>query len=510
MFLVRLKLDDCKARTGTQVSAQLMNQLNRLNVIHTNKEWQTLINSYVHSTLASNYMPILALDKMARKWCDKTTSRTIKRVFDWPMNASDKVTRLITNTHCNTETIINRALWIKAAKPNGSGYTLIRDLMALNGDINLLRERLNQTNNIIPVQQGHTIPIPNLSLAEHIRRYPNPRLRLDINETPFNSIGELCNARGPVWIAFESSRAAMVAEMLFEQTMTIRTSRHRESPSAFINLMSAIWELANTWTSTRTLSFKQGSSLLAALANKSNRNWRVIQLREKLADGKWFVCVHSATLDTEAKAQMLTYRRQLTEEQQHSRLAVKWVAWPDSTIYEAIYNARIAFENKCGELARLNQSALIRDLVATTTQETWAKLNPSWISGKTMLMLSGLITANGTLRKGDLNGGDTPPGCDQACVIRHEQSGQPWNRHTTLHRAYSCHRFKDIRTEIVILVNRALNDQVMKRSDGATRAKFSLRRPWTRPKAIEITLEDPRLAQTLLRLLTAAAMNQPS
>lgn len=501
---LRLNLDDCKARIGTQVSAQLLNQLNRLNIIHTNKEWQTLINSYVHSTLASNYMPILAMDKTARLWCDKTTSRTIKRIFDWPMNASDKVTRLITNTHCNTETIISRALETKSARPNNSGYKLIRDLMALNGDINMLRRQLNESS-LNLAQQERTNSIPSLSLDEHIRRYPNPTLRLDIDETPFESIEELCDNKGPAWIAIESSRVAMIAETLFRQTMTIKMVRHRESPSAFINLVSAIWELTNTRTSTRTIAFKQGSSLLAALNNRSNRNWRVIQLREKLANNKWSACVYSKALSKEAKTQILAHTRQLTEEQQ-DRQAVEWAEWPDTNIYEAIYSARISFERECTKLAEINRSTFIRDL-AVTTHETWAKLNPSWISGKTMLMLSGLITVNGSLRKGDLNGGDTPPGCDQACIINHEHTSLPWNKHTTLHRAYSCHRFKDVRVKIAILVNRALNDQIIKRSEGATRAGYSLRRPWTKPKAIEITLEDPRLAQTLLRLLTAAAMD---
>lgn len=68
----------------------------QLGFINTATQWRILINSLITSKLVESNMPILAIDKRAKSLIDTTYIKTLKSIFGWPTNVSNKLIRLIT------------------------------------------------------------------------------------------------------------------------------------------------------------------------------------------------------------------------------------------------------------------------------------------------------------------------------------------------------------------------------------------------------------------------------
>lgn len=516
---LRLDLNDCKHRINSKNTMKILNTLHRLNVIHTSKEWYTLINGLLISTTALNYTPLMAVDRRAREWCDKIITRTLKKIFDWPSNASDKATRLLTNINCNTESLVSKAIETQMAKPNGESYRLIYELMKQGGNVEALK------------RQNIPTSVEQLSLKGHIRRHYNPELaaKLRIDPKPYKLMADLFQAKGPVWVIIESDLAAMAAEVIHLEVLSIHTRRHSELPRAYYNMLGIVWELANhPKAENKTIALKESCSLVAAIHNMNNKDWRIIILREKLAAKDWSICLYNDGYDMEVKRQILDHK----ERHGFRTHKFKWTSWPDTSEPEAASRVRSNYTSEIKRLTANNYTSIIRmltngELTRWPCLGNGGNLNPSWISGKMTLMLSGIVLAGGRLRKGDLAAGETPHDCEEAVCSRRTNIATPetdatsrdrmktptettWlNEHTTLHRAFHCKRgkFADPRRELRIVINRALSEEVTRRTDRKHFAPYSLREPWLSPMAIAYTLANPRTVQTLLRLLTEVALN---
>lgn len=69
---LKLNLDDYRNKLNLRDSASMLNLIKRHNIVKNSSDWRILIDSYITNTLIINNMPLLAIDKTARAWCDKT------------------------------------------------------------------------------------------------------------------------------------------------------------------------------------------------------------------------------------------------------------------------------------------------------------------------------------------------------------------------------------------------------------------------------------------------------
>ena len=502
---LRLNLNTCEHKLSLQPSAQLLNSLHRLQVVRSADEWRILLTSYLTSILVDNNAPLLALDHKARDWCDKTTCRAIKKIFDWPSNVSNKVTRLLTGMHANARALTTKMLTIKAAKPNGLGHQFLLHTLQLNGNVHELKtaadaEQLDYES-IANYLDYRIIWCPNLSA--HVRRYHNPTANSLTRITEYSDREEMSAAIGPTWVAIEGGKFAIMAEIYHTQVLQVITGRHTECAIGYFNLMGIVMSAAtDEHITNRNIAFLSANSLIQALSNMTNHDWRVISLRETLNRQGWTVCTLSrdafnATLGIVFKANSQDLRVQAE---------LSWLKWPSTEDYGTTNQAKHALNSSIKTLALDNRPRLVQLLSGNNTK-VWAKLNPSWISGKTALMLSGMVTHAGKLLKGDLEAGVTPVGCTTAaCARTTNHAPEPHtNQHATLHRAFHCPRFIEARREIRRVMNLALQEESV-RAEVPEDRQLSLLAPWKHEGALASTIGNLRMAQSLLRLLTKVAM----
>lgn len=494
---LRLDLDSSQKKLSLKGAANFLNTVKRFNVVHSPSDWRILLNSYLVSTMVTNNLPVLAIDKDARKWCDKLMERALKHIFDWPSNSSNKVSRLISGMHANTEALTAKAMQINSARPNSEGYKLLHLLMSNNGDIDQLKS-LNSSN------LDELTRINKVSISAHGRRYHNPQLNSLSKLMEYEDWDQLCRSSGPCWLAIEGGKMAMAAELLNDSTLQIIHGRHTEFATSYFNLMGTISNMASDSSiSNRNLAFPPTSSLLQALRNMANRDSRVIELREKLALNKWRICLINKAAYLQIKAKL---KLEATVSPHNTPL--KWLSWPPTDDYSAINLAKRNFVTTCQQLASEHNTSITRLLVRHNELGTWLDhLNPSWTSGKTTLMLSGLISCHGNLCKGTLADLETPKGCTEDTCARTTLDQPLTNQHTTLHRAFHCHKFKDNRKELRKIINWAIIEELRQRKGHRGDAKCSFLEPWRYSGVIEITLANKRFAQTLVRILTDVAMS---
>lgn len=505
---LRIDLDNTDKKLSLKDSAQLLNRIKRLNIVHTIKDWQTLIDSYLTSTIITNNIPILAIDNRARAWCDITMTRAIKKVFDWPSNSSNKIARLITNTHANTESLVMKSLTIRAAKANGEGYRLLLDLAQLNGNISALKRLADECTDPETLRYlDHTHNIWPIRLTAHLRRYHDPGANTITDAPRYSSVITMCMHKGPTWIVIEGGKTAVAAEVLDCNILQAKSARHCEFAVGYFNLMGLLWNMASDDNvSNRSLAMPESSSTLMALQNMSNRDWRVISLREKLHFKGWRICILTKDAHTDAARFISgTLKSQQSAGEKVHPHNMSWATWPLTHDYEAANIARYNFNRQVKALAANNNSKLTRLLTGTDT-ELWLQLNPAHIDGRTMLTLSGMVSIKGTLERGDLGPEETPKGCTDNCNRRTEERQVASNSHTTLHRLFHCPRFAKQRAELRKSFNHAIAEEYRRRS-GNQDMDISLYAPWKHERATHITLGNRRFAQVLLRIMQSVAMN---
>lgn len=520
--LLRLNLDDCKSKISSKDNIQLLNQLQRYRIIRQAKEWNIILDSYLTSVLIMNNLPMLAVDPGARKWCDKTMARSIKKIFDWPVNVSNKAARRVANMDATCEAYVTQTLTTKSTHPNGNGYKLLQAYMQCKGSINALRNRADKSQ--ASDETTRHLDYQNiwaLNTSEHIRRQHNPAMNQVTTAEMFDNIKQLSEKRGPLWLAFEGGKVATAVELLHADILQYRIGRQNEFAVGYFNLMGLLWKLADSQnTYTRTLVLSEANSALAALANMTNSDWRVILLREKLHQNGWHICTLSKDTFREVKDTVMLRLSQLHDMEDDTphfhqpdlrlRAQVEWLTWPPTLDREESNNAKRAFKAMTDHLKAENNTSFMRLLTNGNTEDEWADLNPGWINGRVMLMLTGMVSAKGALVRGELLPGETPKGCDPAGCARpttNEEAQSPVNAHTTLHRAFNCHKYRGVRSEIRQTINKALAEEYLRRTGQRIDMPFSLMSPWLYGRSITITLQNKRFAQTLLRLLTQVAMS---
>lgn len=287
--------------------------------------------------------------------------------------------------------------------------------------------------------------------------------------------------------------------------------RHVNYPIGHFNMIGLIYSMANnTEVPTRTVVFDSYNSVYTALRNGSNHDWRTNELRNKLNDYGWLVTSIEQQEFSRLKAMLIErgrIHRRSGDVSEYDRFRIRTenvtkvsFEWPPTSDYQAIHSIRLRAESERETERTGNSSRLTRKL--SRDYSCLRTLPPSWIGGKTILMLSGLVVSrDGTLIKGSVELDQIPSGCVDICRYRNSNTiNDRWNCETTLHRAFICPRYRGERCLIRRAINQALGEEGTE--------SWSSWKPWNKEGAVETTLRNKRLSQTLLRLLTRVAFRQ--
>lgn len=297
-----MQVDRTTIKMKLNLAAKRLHNIRTAIIVHIAKEWHVLIDSIFKSQLAKNYWPLLMHDRGSRTLLDKQAPKYLKVIFNWSRNIPDKLVRLVTRFEKTTTTLRHIATLGLASEHKATFEAMVR----------LLEESENNSIKSIAKmkrQQQHRILIPDhsiLSLREQLdrnRRYANPVHCLKISNTLNNydtanisaqidsldQIGELGN-QGPIWHLVEQNKATMAIEMLSSDKLQALAAKHTSYAISYFNTLSLMLKITtNRGIMNRKLILKSTSSILQALNNLRNNDWRVIQLREAISNNGWKV-----------------------------------------------------------------------------------------------------------------------------------------------------------------------------------------------------------------------------
>lgn len=501
----RLQLDTKNATHNGRLRDRtlLMAKLKRLDITNSATEWRSLTTSYIDSIIINNNLPVLGIDPRARKWADKQTIRALKRIYEWPYSTSNKLVKLVTGTpsaHARTYKLIAT----KAAQYESTGgYTLLKEALRM-GSIGKLKNS--------PII-AHIKQISNIDTAPGLRRHHNPTI-------PMNLTGRIDGksaTRGPYWILIAGDRQASACEIINGKISQIINGRHAHYNIAYFNAMATLWNLAlNSNISSRVIALTESNSLYMAMTNLSSSDWRIIQLREELTQERWRIATvsneHYTNIKTELNKILKSAAQIDTGPEGYAKAdnidlhqqALRVMSHEEPNVNDYINISDIGKRAKTASIMEQMSSHTTITAALARNFKVWQQIPPSWLSAKSMLMLTGMIKdQTGLLRMGKLNTGDLPHGCDSSCKVAEPHN--KWNQHTTLHRAFLCHRFKRERA----VLRRTINEGgAHKHNNDKGKTSRSIFRPWDHAAIMDKARANLYTAQRIIRTMSTIAMRE--
>lgn len=504
-------------------SIKKLHSLNKLGYIKTAKEWNILIESYIKSRLVLNCWPVLLIDDKSCKWTDDMMIKALRLIFGWPSNTSTKLIQLITS-NLDSKTVVKRLATQRTFTELGGIYDFLihisssgrlRQLMQLERS-----ERLARANEFLI-----------LNLETDIRRqrkHPDPTKTIRINHVA--RIESEINNTGPTWVILEKNAGSMMAEIsLDNQVTSLRIGKHREYPISYFNTFCTLLKASTDRLITyRCLTLNDTNSLLGAIENPFNKDWRVIQLRERMFDNGWrinkvsqsegakFISCLAAKYngigtnnvtgtianDLSLWLKGMTDRSdiELTPYQPVARLSTQIESFEEPYLLD--YKRR----NFVNKWAPVEDQTMFQRLHTRITRilcsrvSVWQGMNPSWINGTKMLALSGLYTnSRGQLEHAARNPSETCNLCEDLAddgTRRYATTGpsgiprESICQNVILHRAFMCRAKIDLQEQFLTQIR----PQVI--TDNATR---------TGREFIEQILSDHKVSQRFLTYLVKCA-----
>lgn len=231
----------------------------------------------------------------------------------------------------------------------------------------------------------------------------------------------------------------------------MRVIQHKQWSIAYFNHMAAIWDITirhNFKGNNTNWVTNNNNSLLKALLNMNNKDWRIIQIRETMHRRDWKILtleeeeyrtvsqsVIQQCLDrlktqfmpnSTAPQQPNNTCTHPTDTQQIDRISANSTTKPNIDDYIQLSNT----SKETKELKYLdnenNKTQMIKELTLTLNQEII--LPPNWITGPTMMAISDL-TNNNPSRTMERNNNNNP------CT---HHTSSPLFLNSTLHTALEC------------------------------------------------------------------------
>lgn len=452
-----LKLDIESIDKHEKLKANILKleRANSLGIINKKYEWDIVINSLIRSITVSNNYPVLAIDPKARKQVTERNMKIYRQIFDWPQNISQKAIKTIMNEQ-TIDTQIERLIYKKIYKEEGEGYRFIQDIL---------------NNNVTP-------NTPTSYTAKIRRRIPDPEIKLEILKLKEGTVPER------TWYIRENKKTTQLVTL--DQTLNItniETYYHKQYNIAYFNSLATIYNIIKkeeqkdmttdhtTERREKTILISEHNSIIQALENFKNNDARIIQLREMLYENDWKI----ALTDRKFMETLNDKIHQKLENNQHKQ-AIKQLDKPNIDDYKYRNQRRKEIEekehiNKTTELTRFCNSI-------HPSYNIWAKLNPTWLSGKRMLLISGMVQdKHGKLAHFKQY--------EEKCKCLHRSTSN-WILHKAMECPENTHTDMDIRETTMINEYKKATDKY---------------------KFIEDTLTDHHKQQTLLRTLCKTAFN---
>lgn len=285
----KLKLHRDSTRKKIDDATNRLFDIKAANIVHTREEWLILIETILLSHININNWTILTADFMSRKTLNRETTRAMKMIFDWPPNTSNRCIRLIMNTPKLKWTLTKmtkNGIRTNAKRMQNTYIALHKALEKSSLIKHNTRDRI--AKRFKPIEIEHTIK-PLEPVSEMPRRYFNPKLilprklqRIDINDQ------KDMNNKGPMWLMLEQECHSMAVLIQGYNINHIETGYNRTYTISYFNTLSLIWKLVhNEETQHKKIALPYNNAILMALKNNTNRDWRIITLREKMIINKW-------------------------------------------------------------------------------------------------------------------------------------------------------------------------------------------------------------------------------
>jgi len=482
----RMRIDNKDEKLRNQINKQIIKlaQLNQTGLFKTYNEWKVLLDSYLFSTTVMNNLPILAIDEKGRKWMDKIHIKSMKLIFNWPNNISEKLTRLITGT-LMTETLVRHMIRRKTGFEQLEMYNKLAEIMYASDQT---REETTQTSDT---------ELTNTRMER--RKFTNPELTLnkDIHMPDEQA------QQHPTWHIIEGKSDSWMVEWFNGTALQMRAARNMKYPICHFNTLTLIWHnVEDDRITNRHLTMSESNTLYQAMKNNKNHDWRIILTREKLIKSGWTIKAitheHNAQITRDIgtsitvinqqqqqsggnnieQSEEATFWTNTTNQTNATKTTIQKLYTPDTSDYR-IRGIRRRAQHVERSMEWDDSQTFISKTLNKHTEYWQSKTSPNLISSATMIMLTGLYNSKTTnkLERGTLAADQTPEGCnDRSCTgpIRHgststlllqamtsltTSSGRDnehfWGmnmNHITLHRALECPNYSQERDEIDTII----------------------------------------------------------
>lgn len=476
---------------------------NRLGLARSHKDWQILTESYIKSRLIINSWPILLLDERAQKWADEEFIKALKVIYEWPNNISEKLIRLVTkNMKCG---IVLERMATQKVTTNEMGpiYDYLITL-SKGTEEKVWQESRKKINLVYGIQRR--------------RKHSNPSKPLNIVEV--SNIEHEMNRTGPTWIMMDRAKGSIMTEVLQDTVLQTRIGKHVGYPLSYFNSWALLWRLASEkLIYNRCVTLSEKNSMLKALENTNNKDWRVIELRERLFDNGWRINKVDAKTGLMLRGRMAeTYKKAMIREANNER-ASEFENWlrimeerPDETSAEGreVHMTERLIEPYLGDYSSMNNmrskweemdKRMYDSFHTTVTRalsrkpESWQNLRPDWIDGTKMMALGGLlIDEEGRLQHQEQD--------MTQCELCNREGGE---EDQTLEGGIKWHNIsREIRRKNR-LIHRIVECKELTLKRDLMLQKIEAERISDKEEVIETTLNDRRKSQILLRYIAECA-----
>lgn len=403
------------------INIKRLNNAQKFGIINNAKEWRMLIDGLIHSLLVYNNWPVLVIDRMACKWVDNMLIRSLRLIFDWPANVSVKLIRLITGSIECYET--------------ARTITKYRQLVVYPGIYDFLLKL--DANEAIQTAQltfeagldERRAELPKINISTEIGSH-----RRHFDPTKWPNIGCSHSFYGGMadtdytWIILDRGLGSMMAEINNQnQVAQVRLGKHLVYSISYFNSFALLLKTVSDRTiNNRSVTISETNSILMAIENSHNRDWRVIQLRERIFDNGWRIRKISLAEERSVRSKMALEYKRLNLRFDNSAIISDFRLWlmanegllhnmgttnsvtrvqhrvdsleePDLFDYKRRNQLNRWIPREVNRYFLQSHTTISRTL--STQVETWQNITPNWLDGFKMLVLSGMINnENGTLQ----------------------------------------------------------------------------------------------------------------
>lgn len=422
----RVDREDKTLRHKLTETAHTLNKLKRTRIVKSCKQWRTLIDGLIISRTIANYWPALINKPNDREWIMKLILKIIKIAFDWPASAPNKPIKLILDLR-EPGTIIDKMIADRLHLETSPSYRYLAKIT----------NRIETTSNIT-------------------RRYANPDMML--NKISLYSTNTDYKWSNEFWYILEGGQYSAMIRItngLIEPKL-LNSSWYDACPytNTLVTLAKAVLEPS---LNKITLLINEKCSIIQALRNWDNHDYRIIQLRESIHRAGWNMVLisgdHHKTIKHATRAHLRgagVYTRAGDLSHSVNEMIRVNTMGPRPIDPNTLISTPERDPNMMDYLIRLlaskdylyktqmerlsNRTTTCKNIETDPTK--WMRVNPNYLNGDHLLMLGGVSkdSKTGRLQKDSSNNR-----CN-FCNNEHRITGQSTLEHRTTDCQYFSYR----------------------------------------------------------------------